>query len=105
MSQKDKKDELSTTSAVPSVNTPVGVGAKGRRDRDDEPVEVWHDQEVKEMVENIRENIKKLTEVSPNDYENQDSFMSACVSKLKGEGKSADKAVEMCNGMWYGSKE
>lgn len=42
---------------------------------------------------------------NPNDYDSQSSFMSACVTKLKDEGKSASKAKEICNGMWYSSQE
>lgn len=42
---------------------------------------------------------------NPDDYDSQGSFMSACVTKLKGEGKSASKAKEICNGMWYDNEQ
>lgn len=42
---------------------------------------------------------------NPNDYKSQNSFMSDCVTKLKGEGKTKAKAVEICNGMWYSNKQ
>lgn len=38
-------------------------------------------------------------------YDSQSSYMSDCVEKLKDEGKSKSKAVEICNARWYSSKE
>ena len=36
----------------------------------------------------------------PNEYDKEDEFMSACISKAVDEGKDQDQAVAMCSTMW-----
>jgi hypothetical protein len=37
----------------------------------------------------------------PHKGESQSSFMRRCVPIVKAEGKTKEKAVSICNGMWY----
>lgn len=42
---------------------------------------------------------------NPNEYNNEEEFMSACISTAAGEGKEQDQAVAMCKNMWAEKKQ
>ncbi len=37
---------------------------------------------------------------NPSDYDDRESFMTACVSTAIDEGRTRDQAVAMCSSMW-----
>jgi hypothetical protein len=41
----------------------------------------------------------------PKKNQSQSSYMSSCVKELKAEGKSSEKAREICTAVWYSNKE
>lgn len=42
---------------------------------------------------------------NPNEYDNETSFMSACISAQEGEDLSMDQKVAICYGTWEGKEE
>ena len=36
----------------------------------------------------------------PSNYDNEDEFMSDCISMSVDEGKDQDQAIAMCSSMW-----
>lgn len=42
---------------------------------------------------------------NPNDYDDRDSFMEACIPMRISEGDSQERAVAACSGMWDNKSE